>query len=41
MANQYKICIHISRSNAFVGRIENVPFVSAPAGESDTIIYTR
>ncbi len=41
MANVYKICIHLSRDNSFVGRIEHVPFVSAPAGESDTIVYTK
>lgn len=41
MANRYTICIHMARTNSYVGRIENIPFVSAPPGEYDTVVYTK
>ena len=41
MNNKYKICIHIARSNSFIGTISNVPFAGAPAGVFDEVKYTK
>lgn len=41
MNNKYKICIHIARSNSFIGTINNVPFAGAPAGVFDEVKYTK
>lgn len=41
MKNKYKICIHIARSNSFIGVINNVPFAGAPAGAFDEVKFTK
>ena len=41
MNNKYKICIHIARSNSFIGTIINVPFAGAPAGVFDEVKFTK
>lgn len=39
--NKYKVCIHIARSNSFIGAINDVPFAGSPAGVYDEVRFTK